>query len=129
MLSTGYTKDMSTDDLAQMDAGSMGRMLKASVWTMTKVGGIDTGNQLIKVGDAETAVHYSKLVLALGADVIRPPIEGDALDKVYSVNDLLDYDDFRIAMKKNDVKKVCLIGGGLIGCCLLYTSPSPRDRG
>ncbi|MEP5569239.1 MAG: FAD-dependent oxidoreductase [Halioglobus sp.] len=116
MLSTGYTKDMSTDDLAQMDAGSMGRMLKASVWTMTKVSGIDTGNQLIKVGDAETAVHYSKLVLALGADVIRPPIEGDALDKVYSVNDLLDYDDFRIAMKKNDVKKVCLIGGGLIGC-------------
>ena len=116
MLSTGYTKDMSTNDLAQMDAGSMGRMLKASVWTMTKVGGIDTGNQLIKVGDAETAVHYSKLVLALGADVIRPPIEGDALDKVYSVNDLLDYDDFRTAMKKNDVKKVCLIGGGLIGC-------------
>ncbi len=116
MLSTGYTKDMSTDDLAQMDAGSMGRMLKASVWTMTKVSGIDTANQLIKVGDAETAVHYSKLVLALGADVIRPPIEGDALDKVYSVNDLLDYDDFRTAMKKNDVKKVCLIGGGLIGC-------------
>ena len=116
MLSTGYTKDMSTNDLAQMDAGSMGRMLKASVWTMTKVSGIDTANQLIKVGDAETAVHYSKLVLALGADVIRPPIEGDALDKVYSVNDLLDYDDFRTAMKKNDVKKVCLIGGGLIGC-------------
>ena len=116
MLSTGYTKDMSTNDLAQMDAGSMGRMLKASVWTMTKVSAIDTANQLIKVGDADTAVHYGKLVLALGADVIRPPIAGDGLDKVYSVNDLLDYDDFRTAMKKNDVKKVCLIGGGLIGC-------------
>ena len=116
MLSTGYTKDMSSDDLAQMDAGSMGRMLKASVWTMTKVSAIDTENQLIKVGDADTAVHYGKLVLAMGADVIRPPIGGDALDKVYSVNDLLDYDDFRTAMKKNDVKKVCLIGGGLIGC-------------
>ena len=116
MLSTGYTKDMSSDDLAQMDAGSMGRMLKASVWTMTKVSAIDTENQLIKVGDADTAVHYGKLVLAMGADVIRPPIGGDALDKVYSVNALLDYDDFRTAMKKNDVKKVCLIGGGLIGC-------------
>ncbi len=116
MLSTGYTKDMATDDLAQMDAGSMGRMLKASVWTMTKVASIDTANQLLKVGDAQTAVHYGKLVLALGADVIRPPIEGDALDKVYSVNDLLDYDDFRTAMAKNEVKKVCLIGAGLIGC-------------
>jgi rubredoxin-NAD+ reductase len=116
MLSTGYTKDLSTNDLAQMDAGSMGRMLKASVWTMTRVGEIDTAQQLIKVGDAETAIHYSKLVLALGADVIRPPIGGDGLESVYSVNDLLDYDNFRSAMKKNNVKKVCIIGGGLIGC-------------
>jgi rubredoxin-NAD+ reductase len=116
MLSTGYTKNTSTNDLAQLDAGSMGKALKASVWTMTKVNEIDTGAQLIKVGDSETAIHYSKLVLAIGADVIRPPIAGDGLERVYSVNDLLDYDDFRTAVKKNDVKKVCIIGGGLIGC-------------
>jgi rubredoxin-NAD+ reductase len=116
MLSTGYTKDHSASDLAQLDAGSMARLLKASVWTMTRVNEIDTANQLIKVGDAQTAIHYGKLVLAVGADVIRPPIQGDGLDLVYSVNDLLDYDDFRTAMKKNEVKKVCLIGAGLIGC-------------
>jgi rubredoxin-NAD+ reductase len=116
MLSTGYTKDTSADDLAQNDAGTMARQLKASVWTMTKVNEIDTATQLIKVGDAETAIHYGKLVLAIGAEVIRPPIQGDGLEKVYSVNDLLDYDDFRTAVKKNDVKKVCIIGGGLIGC-------------
>jgi rubredoxin-NAD+ reductase len=115
MLSTGYTKDTSADDLAQLDAGSMGKMLKASVWTMTKVSAIDTAQQLIKVGDAETAIHYGKLVLAVGAKVISPPIEGDGLDMVYSVNDLLDYDDFRQAVAKNKVKKVCIIGGGLIG--------------
>ena len=80
MLSTGYTKDHSADDLAQMDAGSMARSLKASVWTMTKVNEIDTAAQLIKVGDAQTAIHYGKLVLAVGAEVIRPPIEGDALE-------------------------------------------------
>ncbi|MEM1112551.1 MAG: FAD-dependent oxidoreductase [Pseudomonadota bacterium] len=116
MLSTGYTKGTEADDLAQLDAGGMARMLKASVWTMTKVNEIDTEQQLIKVGDAQTAVHYSKLVLAVGANVIRPPITGDGLELVYSVNDLLDFDDFRTAMKKNDVKKVCLIGAGLIGC-------------
>jgi rubredoxin-NAD+ reductase len=116
MLSTGYTKDTSADDLAQLDAGSMGKQLKASVWTMTRVAGIDTANQVIKVGDAETAIHYGKLVLALGAQTIQPPIEGDALELVYSVNDLLDYDDFRTAMEKNAVRKVCIIGGGLIGC-------------
>jgi len=116
MLSTGYTKDHSANDLAQLDAGSMARLLKASVWTMTRVNAIDTTQQLIKVGDAQTAIHYGKLVLAVGAEVIRPPIEGDALELVYSVNDLLDYADFRIAVKKNEVKKVCIIGGGLIGC-------------
>jgi rubredoxin-NAD+ reductase len=116
MLSTGYTKDTSADDLAQLDAGSMGNMLKASVWTMTHVSAIDTEKQLIMVGDAETAIHYGKLVLALGAEVIRPPIEGDALEYIYAVNDLLDYDDFRKAIAKNEVRKVCIIGGGLIGC-------------
>jgi rubredoxin-NAD+ reductase len=116
MLSTGYTKDTSADDLAQLDAGSMAKQLKASVWTMTRVTEINTASQQIKIGDAATAIHYDKLVLALGAEPIRPPIDGDALDYVYSVNDLLDYGDFRQAVAKNKVKKVCIIGGGLIGC-------------
>jgi rubredoxin-NAD+ reductase len=116
MLSTGYTKNTEASDLAQLDAGSMGSVLKASVWTMTRVSEIDTAAQLIKVGDAETAIHYGKLVIAIGAEVIRPPISGDGLEKVYTVNDLLDYHDFRTAVKKNKVKKICLIGGGLIGC-------------
>ncbi len=116
MLSTGYTKETTANDLAQADAGTMGKQLKASVWTMTHVTAIDTENQTIKLGDAATQIHYSKLVLALGADTITPPIKGDALEYVYSVNDLLDYDDYRTAIKKNDVKKVCIIGAGLIGC-------------
>ena len=116
MLSTGYTKEQDSDDLAHADAGTMARSLKASVWTMTKVNEIDTANQLIKVGDAQTAIHYGKLVLAVGSEVIRPPIEGDGLELVYSVNDLLDYADFRSAVTKNEVKKVVLVGGGLIGC-------------
>jgi rubredoxin-NAD+ reductase len=116
MLSTGYTKDTTADDLATADAGSMGTTLNASVWTRTRVASIDTEKQLVHVADSETAVHYSKLVLAVGAEVIRPPLQGDALEYVYSVNDLLDYDDFRQAISKNGVRKVCIIGGGLIGC-------------
>ncbi|CAA0105373.1 Rubredoxin-NAD(+) reductase [Zhongshania aliphaticivorans] len=116
MLSTGFTKNTDADALAQKDAGGMGEDLNASVWTLTKVTAIDTAAQTITIGDKETQVHYKKLVLALGADVIRPPIQGNALEYVYSVNDLLDYDDFRTAVAKNNVKKVCIIGGGLIGC-------------
>lgn len=116
MLSTGFTKEHTPDDLAQLDAGSIGKQFHASVWTMTQVKSIDTAQQMIRLGDAETAIHYSKLVLALGADTITPPIDGDAQEYVYAINDLLDYDDFRKAVKQNDVKKVVLIGAGLIGC-------------
>ncbi|MGJ8687751.1 MAG: FAD-dependent oxidoreductase [Spongiibacteraceae bacterium] len=116
MLSTGYTKNMDADALAQADASAMGTTLNASIWSLTKVTAIDTDAQIITIGDKETQIHYSKLVLALGADVIRPPIGGDAGEYIYSVNDLLDYDDFRKAVAKNNAKKMCIIGGGLIGC-------------
>jgi len=116
MLSTGYTKNTEATDLAQADAGTMARQLRASVWTMTRVVEIDTAKQLIKVGDAATSIHYSKLVLALGASTIAPPIKGDAMDHIYGINDLVDFDDFRKSMKKTKAKKVCIIGGGLIGC-------------
>lgn len=114
MLSTGYTRQLEVADLVQMDAGSMAKQLNAAVWTMTSVQSIDTEQQLIHIGS--TTVHYGKLVLALGSEVIRPPLAGDALDKVYAVNDLMDYADFRQAMTSLNAKKVCIIGGGLIGC-------------
>ncbi len=116
MLSTGYTKNHDAKALTQNDAGSMGKALNASVWTMTRVESIDTANQMIKLGDGGTTVHYGKLVLALGADTIRPPIGGDGLEFVYSVNDLHGYDAFRKAVEKNKARKLCVIGGGLIGC-------------
>ena len=115
MLSTGFTKNTTPDDLATMDAGSMAISLRASVWTHTHVTAIDTAKHEIRIGEA-TTVGYSRLVIAWGADTIRPPLKGDGLDHVYSVNDLLDYADFRAAIRNNDVKKVLIIGAGLIGC-------------
>ena len=114
MLSTGFTKNSTASDLAMNDAGSMARTLHCSVWTMTEVTDIDTDKQTITVGGA-THVEYDKLVIAWGAEVIRPPMEGDALDQVYSINDLNDYDEFRKAIKKAKAEKVAIIGGGLIG--------------
>lgn len=114
MLSTGFTKNTTADDLAMADAGKMAQQLKASVWTFKHVTAIDTARQELKVG-AATTVAYSKLVLAWGADVIKPPLEGDGHELVYSINDLLDYADFRTAVEKNGTKKLLIIGSGLIG--------------
>ncbi len=114
MLSTGFTKSKDADALAMADAGSVAKQFHCSVWTMTTVTAIDTDKQTITVGGA-THIDYSKLIIAWGAEVIRPEMSGDALDQVYSINDLMDYADFRTAMKKQAVKKVAIIGGGLIG--------------
>jgi rubredoxin-NAD+ reductase len=115
MLSTGFTKNTTPEDLATADAGRMAIDLRASVWTHTHVTGINTAKREVRVGEA-TTIGYSKLVIAWGADTIAPPLTGDALDHVYAVNDLLDYADFRAAIRNSEVRKVLVIGAGLIGC-------------
>jgi rubredoxin-NAD+ reductase len=114
MLSNGFAKDSDANELATADAGSMAMQLQAKVWTHTRVTSIDTDAHEVHIGD-DTKLKYSKLVLALGSEVIRPPLEGNALERVYSVNDLLDYADFRAALENTGAKKVAVIGAGLIG--------------
>lgn len=116
MLSTGFSRQVEASDLAQMDTGTVGSTFKAEVWTMTQVQSIDTAAQTITTVDGAATVHYRQLVLALGSEVIKPPMAGNALDHVYSVNDLLDYSDFRSALARTGAKKICIIGAGLIGC-------------
>ncbi|MEE4278891.1 MAG: FAD-dependent oxidoreductase [Halieaceae bacterium] len=116
MLSTGYTKAMDARALTQNDAGAMAAALGASVWTMTRVQAIDAARKMLRLADRDSEVHYRDLVLALGASVIQPPLIGDAGERIYSVNDLMDYDDFRVAMDRLSVRRVLIIGAGLIGC-------------
>jgi len=53
-------------------------------------------------------------VLALGADPIAMPLQGDAAGEVMRVNDLADYARFRAAIEGK--RHVTLLGAGLIGC-------------
>ena len=115
MLSTGYTKDTSAEDLAQLDADGMAAQLGASVLKNANVVGIDLDRMAVQLEDREEII-YGKLVLAIGSETITPSIEGDALERVFSVNDLLDYAAYRSSISEHNVKKVCIIGAGLIGC-------------
>lgn len=112
MLSTGFTKEKTADELAMADAGAMAEQLKASVRTMTEVTAINPAEQEISLGD-ET-LSYSKLVLGVGARCIEAPLKGDAVEDVHSINDLMDYAKFRDAIAGK--KKIFIIGAGLIGC-------------
>lgn len=112
MLSTGYTKGKTADQLAMQSAAQMSEQLKAEIRTFATVEAIDTQAKNVTVDGQKIA--YDKLVLALGADAFQPPLAGDGVDRVYTVNDLMDYAKFQQAATGKN--KVIVIGGGLIGC-------------
>lgn len=112
MLSTGFAKNKDADGLSMAEPGAMAEQLNAEVRTHTRITGIDAGHKQLWVG--EEAIAYRDLVLACGAQVIRVPVEGDAQDAIYSINDLEDYARFRGASVGK--KRVLIMGVGLIGC-------------
>ena len=115
MISTGYTKDLNAEDLAAQSADELAEQLNVTVRTRTRVASIDTAAQVVNIEGGE-ALPYSELVLALGAELIRPPISGDAAEDVLGVNDLDDYRRFQDLLAAKGAKKIAIIGAGLIGC-------------
>lgn len=112
MLSTGFTKGKEADELAQASSDTMVEQLNLQLRTHTTVTGIDPDAHELVLGDER--LPYGKLVLAWGADVIRLSIAGDGHERVFSINDLMDYRAFRKALKGK--KRVAIMGAGLIGC-------------
>lgn len=112
MLSTGFTKEKTADELAMADADKMATQLNLQLRTFSRVTAIEPENHCIRLGDEKMA--YSRLVLAWGADVIRLSLEGDGTDRVYSINDLMDYRRFRKDLEGG--RHVAILGAGLIGC-------------
>lgn len=112
MLSNAIASKKAPAALAMSTPDQMATQLNAVVRAHTRVDAIDPAAHTLKIG-GET-LHYSKLVLALGADQIRLPLAGSGAGAVLTVNDLDDYARFRIAIEGK--KRVAIIGAGLIGC-------------
>lgn len=112
MLSTGFGKNKDADGLSMAEPGAMAEQLKAEIRTHTRISGIDPGHKRVWVG--EEAVFYRDLILAWGAETIQVPVQGDASDAVFPINDLKDYARFRAAA--HGKRRVLILGAGLIGC-------------
>jgi rubredoxin-NAD+ reductase len=112
MLSTGFGKNKEADGLSMAEPGTMAEQLHAEVRTHTRVSGIDAGHKRLWIG--EESVYYRDLILAWGAETVRVPVDGDASESVFPINDLEDYARFRAeAVGK---RRVLILGVGLIGC-------------
>ena len=114
MLSNALAGKKTAATLVMKPAEKMAAEINARVLAHTSVEAIDTAARTLTLSTGET-LPYRDLVLALGADPIRLPIEGDAADTVLSVNDLDDFARFAEALDAG-ARRVAILGAGLIGC-------------
>jgi len=119
MLSNALAGKKTAATLVMKTADKMAAELNAQVLAQTSVEQIDTAGRTLRLSNGTTVV-YRDLVLALGADPIRLPLEGNAANTVLSVNDLDDFAKFADALDTaangQPVQRVAILGGGLIGC-------------
>ena len=111
-LSNAFAQGKEPAGLVLTSAQTMAEQQGFTLLANTEVGAIHREARQLET--TAGMLEYDKLVLAIGADPIRIPLQGDAADAVLSVNDLADYAIFRNAL--GDAKSVALMGGGLIGC-------------
>ncbi|QWD73709.1 FAD-dependent oxidoreductase [Polynucleobacter sp. TSB-Sco08W16] len=112
MLSTALAGKKDAAQLVSTPADGMATQLEINILAETDVSSIEHASKEINTNKG--AIAYGKLVLALGADQIRLPLQGNAVNEVLTVNDLEDYAKFRTAIAGK--KKVAILGAGLIGC-------------
>ncbi|MGO4326400.1 MULTISPECIES: FAD-dependent oxidoreductase [unclassified Cupriavidus] len=112
MLSNALALKKAPAALANFDAAAMARQLGATVRTHQVVGRIRAEAHAVE--SHGTALEYSRLVLAVGADPRRPPLRGTGAADVLCINDLRDYARFRLALA--NCRSVAILGAGLIGC-------------
>jgi len=119
MLSNALASKKTPATLVMKSAEKMAEEVQLRVLANTSVTALDTTARTLTLSSGEV-LPYRDLVLALGADPIRIPLQGDAADTVVSVNDLGDFARFAelldTAAGGQPVQRVAILGAGLIGC-------------
>jgi rubredoxin-NAD+ reductase len=112
MLSNALSSGKTAAQLVSTTSAAMAEQYGVKLMAHTEVSAIDPTAATVHTNQGP--LTYSRLVLALGADPVRLPLQGDAADRVLSVNDLQDYAAFRERLL--GARRVTVIGAGLIGC-------------
>lgn len=110
-LSTALAKGKVADTLVTTPAEKMAAQLRLDLRAGREVEAIDREDKAVLTTGGP--IFYDKLVLALGADPVRPPIDGDAAHRALAVNNLDNYREFRAILPEG--ARVLVMGGGLVG--------------
>lgn len=115
MLSNAFAQGKEAAQLVTQTASQMAAQLGATILTGTQVQGIDPVGKTVATSGG--TFEYGKLVLAVGAQPFRLPVQGSAAEQVMSVNHVDDYVMFRRRIAQLEGKaRITILGAGLIGC-------------
>lgn len=89
-------------------------LLNVDVRLNSGVTSINREARTVKVNN-DYELSYDKLVLALGASPIKPPIPGIEGENIFTVRTLDNADKIKEFIKNNNVKTAVVVGGGFIG--------------
>ena len=110
-LSTALAKGKIADTLVTTPASKMVAQLQLDLRAGREAEAIDREERVLLTTGGPIA--YDALVLALGADPVRPALEGNGAHRPLAVNNLDQYRDFRAALPEG--ARVLIMGGGLVG--------------
>jgi len=107
------------DELILQTKESFYERFNVDVRLQNEVTSIDRAGKTVKVMDIETGKEYTEsydtLVLSTGSSPLKPPIPGIDSNKINVLWTIPDMDVIIENLKKNNVKKAVVVGGGFIG--------------
>lgn len=106
-------------DLIVNTPKSFSDLTQVEVNTSVEALEIDRDKKIVRAVDLknnkEINLNYDKLVIATGADPVKPPIEGIDLEGVFYMRTPDDAIAVREVVETNNVKRAVVVGGGFIG--------------
>ncbi|MDU2147446.1 MAG: FAD-dependent oxidoreductase [Paeniclostridium sordellii] len=106
-------------DLIVNTPKSFSDLTQVEVKTGVEALSIDRDKKIVNAinlnNNEEVKFNYDKLVIATGADPVKPPIEGIDLEGVYYMRTLNDAIAVREVVETDNIKRAVVVGGGFIG--------------
>ena len=106
-------------DLIVNTPKSFSDLTQVEVKTGIEALSIDRNEKIVNAinlnNNEEVKFNYDKLVIATGADPVKPPIEGIDLEGVYYMRTPNDAIAVREVVENDNVKRAVGVGGGVIG--------------
>ena len=107
------------EDLLVTTASDLKKRYNIDVRIFTEVTSIDPADKKVLAKNLRTGETYSetydKLILAPGAEPVRPPLDGIHLDTVFNVRDIPDCDSIKALVDQEKPHRAVVVGGGYIG--------------